>query len=68
MLAMAGLISGSAWFALATVAFRRSAPSNGVIPHWVQSPEMQALIVFVVLGGWSLGTAFVIQAIVSMLS
>jgi hypothetical protein len=56
------------WFALATVAFRKCTPSNGVIPLWVQSPEMQALIVFVVLGGWSLGTAFVIQALITMLS
>jgi hypothetical protein len=68
MLAMAGLISGSVWFALATVAFRKCTPSNGVIPLWVQSPEMQALIVFVVLGGWSLGSAFVIQALITMLS
>jgi hypothetical protein len=68
MLAMTGLISGAAWFALATVAFRRCAPSNGVIPLWVRSPEMQALVVFVVLGGWALGAAFVIQGIVAMLS
>jgi len=68
MLAMAGLISGTLWFAFATVTFRRCTPANGAIPRWVQSSEMQAVIVFVVLGGWSLGTAFVIYALTTLFS
>jgi hypothetical protein len=66
MLAMAALVSGALWFVLATVAFRRFAPADGPVPRWVQVPEMQAVVVFVVLGGWSLGGAFAIYGLLNL--
>jgi len=68
MLALAALIAGALWFTFATVVFRRCAPADGPVPRWVQSPEMQALVVFVVLGGWALGGAFFIYGLVKLFS
>jgi hypothetical protein len=66
MLAMAALIAGALWFVVATFAFRRCAPADGPAPRWVQAPEMQALVVFVVLGGWALGGSFFIYGLVNL--
>ena len=65
MLAAVGLISGTMWFALAIHVFRIIGRPS--IPAWVRSPEMQALVVFVVLGGWTLGIAFVIKSATMLL-
>jgi len=65
MLAAVGLVSGTLWFALATHVFRIIA--SPAIPAWVRSPEMQAVVVFVVLGGWTLGIAFVIKSAIMLL-
>lgn len=69
MLALLGLVAGVLWFALATVVFRRCGPSlDGKSPRWTKWPGMLELVVFVVLGGWALGGAMVIQSGITIVS
>jgi hypothetical protein len=61
-------VVGLAWFVLATVLFRIIGPKEGTIPAWTQLPGMHLVIIFAILGGWSIGGAFVVHALAALAS
>jgi hypothetical protein len=68
MLILLKLLGGILWFAAATFLFWKLDPKDGERPRWISMAGMQSVIVFVVLGGWALGAALVIHAVMDLVA
>ena len=62
------LVAGLVLFVLASYVFWRVGQENGIGPRWRDSAVKIALIVLIVLGGWSGGASLVVLSIAVMIA
>ena len=62
------LIAGAALLAVASYVFWRLGDDKAISPRLRESIGFEALVVFVVLGGWSGGASCLVLAIASLVS
>jgi hypothetical protein len=58
------LVGGAALFAIASYLYRWIGQEDGMSAHWRNAPGMDALWVFIILGGWAGGGSLVIKALI----